>query len=474
MTDTPNLGLPFIADSQAQKHVTHNDALRILDAVIQIAVADMTLTAPPAAPADNERHVVATGASGAWSGHDGAIATWQDGAWSFLVPKAGWHLWSMADSALYIHDGIHWTALSGAAGSIDKLGVNAIADDTNRFSVRSNAALLAAIATADGGSGDMRLQLSKEADGNTASVFFSDHFSGRAEFGLVESDAFRLKVSADGASWIEAMTFDTATGKVSFPASGGPREVLTANRIYYVRGDGDDANDGLANTGAGAFATIQAAVDAAAAIDLSVHDVTIQLGDGSYPGAIVFRTLTGAGRVTIQGNATTPADTLVSVSGMDAFSGAGFTGRYQLKNVKIKAATGNALTVQGAGAYVEIGDGVDFGTAALAHLRANLGATISIVGNYTISGGAQRHWSSVFGGAIYAPAVTITLTGTPAFSEQFALASTLGAIQAAGVTFAGAATGPRYYVLVNGVISTGAGVLPGDAIGSTATGGQYV
>ena len=61
MTDTPNLGLPFIEGSQAQKHVTHNEALRILDAAIQIAVLDLTRTAPPSSPAEGERHVVASG-----------------------------------------------------------------------------------------------------------------------------------------------------------------------------------------------------------------------------------------------------------------------------------------------------------------------------------------------------------------------------------------------------------------------------
>src|SRR3954452_4868196 len=84
MTDTPNLGLPFIEGSQAQKHVTHNEALRILDAAIQVAVKDLTRTAAPSSPADGERHVVAaSGATGAWAGHGNAIATWQDGAWAF-------------------------------------------------------------------------------------------------------------------------------------------------------------------------------------------------------------------------------------------------------------------------------------------------------------------------------------------------------------------------------------------------------
>ena len=68
MTDTANLGLPFIEGSQAQKHVTHNEALRILDAAIQIAVLDLTRTSPPSSPADGERHVVASGATGAWAG----------------------------------------------------------------------------------------------------------------------------------------------------------------------------------------------------------------------------------------------------------------------------------------------------------------------------------------------------------------------------------------------------------------------
>ena len=35
MTDTSsNLKLPFILPSQAQKHVTHNEALQILDALV--------------------------------------------------------------------------------------------------------------------------------------------------------------------------------------------------------------------------------------------------------------------------------------------------------------------------------------------------------------------------------------------------------------------------------------------------------
>lgn len=216
MTDTTHLGLPFIEDSQAQKHVTHNEALRILDAVIQIVVDDMTRTAPPPSPAEGQRHVIASGATGAWAGHAAAIATWQDGAWVFLAPKTGWRLWSVADTSIFIFDGGAWQALAPLANDVGQLGVNTTATTPNLLSVKSNAALIAAITTADGGSGDARLQISKQAAANTASVFFSDNYSGRAEFGLTGDDHFRLKVSPDGASWQDAFVIDKSTGNVGF------------------------------------------------------------------------------------------------------------------------------------------------------------------------------------------------------------------------------------------------------------------
>ena len=209
MTNTANLGMPFIEASQAQKHVTHNDALQILDAAIQISVADLTRTSPPSSPSEGERHVVATGATGGWTGHDNAIATWQDGAWTFLAPGIGWCIWSVTDNVLYVYDGRQWRDLRNLPVSLDNtahVGVNTTATAPNLLSVKSNAALFAAITAASGGSGDVRLQLSKESAAQTASIYFADNFSGRAEFGLVGADAFKLKVSADGVSWIDAFT----------------------------------------------------------------------------------------------------------------------------------------------------------------------------------------------------------------------------------------------------------------------------
>lgn len=106
---TANLGLPYIEAAQSQKHVTHNEALRLLDAVVQLAVASRSLTAPPASPTDGERWVVpAAGATGDWTGKANRIAARIDGAWTFLAPIAGWTAWVADEGLSLVFDGAIW------------------------------------------------------------------------------------------------------------------------------------------------------------------------------------------------------------------------------------------------------------------------------------------------------------------------------------------------------------------------------
>jgi hypothetical protein len=262
MTDTANLRLPLIEASQAQKHVTHNEALRILDAAIQIAVLDTTRTTPPVGPVEGERHIVAVGATGAWAGQAHAIATWQDGAWSFLTPSIGWCVWSVADDIMLVFDGASWRDLRDLPVALDNaahLGVNTAADALNLLSVKSNAALLAAIDAAHGGSGDVRLQLSKESASKTASVFFSNNYSGRAEFGLVGADAFRLKVSADGSNWVEAFNIDQASGNLALPRGLSLSGVISPPQMTANQNDYNPA-------GIAAASVLQISADAARSV----------------------------------------------------------------------------------------------------------------------------------------------------------------------------------------------------------------
>lgn len=114
---TTHLLLPYILASQAQKHVTHNEALRLLDAMVQLSVLDRNRTAPPLAPVDGERHIVAPAATGLWAGWDLSVATWVDGAWMRLVPRPGWTAWSIADAAHTVWNGTAWVMVGGSGGS---------------------------------------------------------------------------------------------------------------------------------------------------------------------------------------------------------------------------------------------------------------------------------------------------------------------------------------------------------------------
>ncbi len=224
MAETSRLGLPLIDGEQALKHVTHNEALARLDAAVQVAVEELGATTPPASPAAGETWGLGAGASGDWFGQDGALALYCESGWRFVVPDEGWLAWNKDDGALYVHLSGSWMAFTGSVDALQNLGllgVNTTADSTNKFAVRSNAALLTALASGDGGSGDLRVVLNKEGAGNTASLVFQADYSGRAEFGLAGGDDFSIKVSPDGSTFHSALTASAASGFVGFNALFG-------------------------------------------------------------------------------------------------------------------------------------------------------------------------------------------------------------------------------------------------------------
>jgi len=105
---TTHLLLPYILAGQAQKHVTHNEALRLLDAMVQLSVLDRDVTAPPASPADGDRYIVASSATGLWVGWDLNVAFWVDGVWLRLVPRPGWLAWIADEAAFVVWNGSAW------------------------------------------------------------------------------------------------------------------------------------------------------------------------------------------------------------------------------------------------------------------------------------------------------------------------------------------------------------------------------
>jgi hypothetical protein len=216
MDHTPRLTLPFIMPSQAQKHITHNEAIQALDALVQPAVESRTVTAPPSTPLTGDTYLVPSGATDAWAGHTDELVTFQSGAWLFHDPASGWQVYCKADKTQYVFDAGAWIPLASLASGLSRLGINATSDTTNRLAVAAAATLLT-----HAGAGH-QLKLNKNAAADTASLLYQTNWSGRAEMGLAGDDTWRLKVSPDGSSWINALAIDPATGAATVAATFRP------------------------------------------------------------------------------------------------------------------------------------------------------------------------------------------------------------------------------------------------------------
>lgn len=204
MANSPNLIMPYIEAAQAQKHVTHNEAVRALDAIVQLSVLDRDLTAPPGSPTDGARYIVAASATGAWAGKDGKVAAWQDGAWAFYTPKEGWLVWVADEDIVLIYNGSGFTGISSQ--NVALFGVNTTADTSNRLAVSSAASLF------NHAGGGHQVKVNKNAAANSASFLFQTGFSARAEFGTTGDDDFHFKVSPDGSAFYEAFVLDRNSG----------------------------------------------------------------------------------------------------------------------------------------------------------------------------------------------------------------------------------------------------------------------
>ena len=119
MTATPRLAAPYIVQSQSQKEVTHNEALNVLDGLVQPVAEDRDLTAPPGSPTEGQVWIVAAGASGDWAGEDDALAQFIGGAWAFHAPQEGWSVWLKDEGLEARYDGAGWVAGVVAASSVE-------------------------------------------------------------------------------------------------------------------------------------------------------------------------------------------------------------------------------------------------------------------------------------------------------------------------------------------------------------------
>ena len=211
MPNSPLLALPYLASAQAQKHVTHNEALSLIDGLLHLSVISRVLATPPGVIVDGDRYLIAASPTGDWAGQAGQVALRMEGVWRFLVPRKGWRAWIEAENILLVFDGSVWVAppAPNQLQNLTLLGVNATADATNKLAVSSASVLFNNV-----GAG-VQFKVNKNTASDTASLLFQNNFSGRAEVGLTGDDNLHFKVSADGSSFSESLIIAGSNGLVT-------------------------------------------------------------------------------------------------------------------------------------------------------------------------------------------------------------------------------------------------------------------
>ena len=263
----------------------------------------------------------------------------------------------------------------------------------------------------------------------------------------------------------------TSTTQIASTAfvTGAIREKLTANRTYYVRTDGSDSNTGLVDSAGGAFLTIQYAVNVVGALDLSIYAVTISVGSGTYTATVALKKLFGSGTCTLSGSSAT-----ISTTSANCISADGVGTGWTINGFTLQTTTSGDALYAVNGSIFNVGANMVFGATVGMHVNCNNSSFITFNNNYTISGNANVHWYLDNSAQVIAAGLTITLSGTPAWTAAMAYVTNLSLARVNNNTFSGSATGKRFNVDSNASIFTnGGGVnyLPGNSAGTGTNSG---
>jgi len=239
MSDTSLiLGLPYIQSAQAQKHVTHNEALRALDILVQLSVVDDSLTLAASSPTEGTRYVVAPNASGDWAGYDGMIAVYEGGAWHFVPPQTGWQVWVEARNNWVIFDGTNWVPYAApvpaSLSELTAFGLNATASIATPFMAKLPNALWDAVEPSAGGSGSVIQSMNRIGTTTDAGLALQTDYTTHGLFGFFGSDQLRLSTSVDGVAFKDAFQIDPATGVAAQPSRPRFKGITSYNNYLPV------------------------------------------------------------------------------------------------------------------------------------------------------------------------------------------------------------------------------------------------
>ena len=228
MATTPNIDLPIMDAAARERSLDYNEAIYLIDALLPGTVISDAVASPPASPADGGCYIVASLATGAWTGWEGDLAVYIGGAWLQISPKEGWSFWVQNKDLSYVYKSGIWVAR-----------IEDAPEDGTAYA-RQDAAWVAVSVT--GGIHDLPLSFAGTPAASEVmqrytvlrAVTCPADFAGSA--GSVEvnpASPFLIDVRAAGAS-IGTITIDAA-GSFSFATVGGVAVVIAAgSKIEFV------------------------------------------------------------------------------------------------------------------------------------------------------------------------------------------------------------------------------------------------
>ena len=126
MSETARWSLPLLDAGQAQKEMTHNEALAIVDLLQAPAAVAVGVEAPPVNPVAGQCWIIGAAPTGAWAGHARALAGWTTGGWRFVPAREGLSVWSTADGCSAVFTGGAWVIGRVAATELAVGGVKVV------------------------------------------------------------------------------------------------------------------------------------------------------------------------------------------------------------------------------------------------------------------------------------------------------------------------------------------------------------
>jgi hypothetical protein len=110
MDETTRWALPLLASGQAQKEITHNEAIAAIDRLLHLAVASRSLSAPPSDSATGDVYIIGVAPSGAWEASEGQLACFEGAGWAIRSPRPGCLAWVADEQQFAVYSTAGWIA----------------------------------------------------------------------------------------------------------------------------------------------------------------------------------------------------------------------------------------------------------------------------------------------------------------------------------------------------------------------------